>query len=132
MTTYKNKIAILKAELKAGAAMTRWERRYDSIFRESFRKKMFPEDHQELANKMLAEKPEVTGPQGDSWRIQHIAYCLFRGRTIEQIEPHNKWPEDAKWHHKRAQMLVEEWKQECAEDIAAWEARKAAKKNEVA
>jgi hypothetical protein len=132
MTTYKEKIATIKAELKAGADLTRWERRYSLIFRESFRKSMSPEAHQELAQKMLNEKPKAQGPQGTSWRIQHIAYCLFRGRTLEQIEPHNKWPEDAKWCHRRAQMLVVEWKEECAEDISAWESRKATKKDEVA
>ena len=45
----------------------------------------------------------------NAYRIQHIAYCLARGRTMEQIE--NKVaPENAlsKWDLERIDKLVKE------------------------
>jgi len=63
-------------------------------------------------------------------RGRHIAYCLFRGKTIEQIEPHRKeWNQD---QHKRAdyysRRFLTEWRTAAAEDIAAYEAKKAERK----
>lgn len=62
----------------------------------------------------------VSGLEGLShnFRIKHIAYCLLRGRTIDQIEnkmsEHNEyWGKRA---HKQAFKLVEQIKSEVANE----------------
>jgi len=63
------------------------------------------------------------------WRKLHIAYCLFKGRSLNEIEP-NRRPDNKYWHNwvdTQAAKLVEAWKLEAAEDIKAYEDRKALK-----
>lgn len=127
MTTYKELIATIKEELKASAAVAKWERRYDAI-------RKLQEDHSVAAKEKLFQ----TRPTGDfnsqDWRAKHIAYCIFRGKTLEQIEP--KRNPNLEYYHKQADhyasKFLKEWKELAAEDIAAYEARKAAREIKVA
>lgn len=109
MTTYKELIATIKAELKADVASLR---AYQNACRQ---KKTNPE----------IEIPRCTFDSW-SWRTKHIAYCLLKGRTIEQIEPNRR--SDKRDEHKQAdyyaQRQLAEWKELIAEDIAAWEEKK--------
>ena len=63
------------------------------------------EIHKNLANQIREYKPYS---RSESWefRHRHVAYCLLRGRTIEQIE--------RKVHegNERSESLVEKYKDE--------------------
>jgi hypothetical protein len=123
MTTYKELIETIKAELKHEVACKQWERRYNATFKPSIPQ----EQKEEFRTKLLAIKPENFYSCDDqNWRAKHIAYCLLRGRTLEQIEP-NRNPSRS-YFHKQAdhysQRQLAEWKEMIAEDIAAWEEKK--------
>lgn len=53
------------------------------------------------------------------YRIGHIAYCLIRGRTTEQIEP--KWKDPNDHYHKycweKAHQIVDRAREEIADEI---------------
>lgn len=123
--TYLELIANIKSELKASANCARRERRYGAI-------QKLPEIYRaEALRKLDLDLPYVPGVYFDSqdWRAKHLAYCLFRGKTLEQIEP--KRNPNLEYYHKQADhyaaKLLKEWKEEAAEDIAAYLARKAAR-----
>ena len=103
MTTYKELLSTIKAELKADTAA--WVA-------------LKHEERQSPACWTLI-----------NLRAKHMAYGLFRGRTPEQIEPNRRdkisWINDS--IDRNAKALLASWKLEAAEDIAAFEARRAAK-----
>jgi hypothetical protein len=124
MTSYKELISTIKAELKHEVACKQWDRRYDAIY------KMPEEQREAIRAKLDACKPEnFYICYSQTWRAKHIAYCMLRGRTIEQIEP-GRNPNRASDHKQAdyyAARYLKDWREEAAEDIAAWEAKKAEK-----
>lgn len=123
MTTYKELISTIKAELKAGIETCRWEKKDNQLYRLMTKD---PEKYKAAFDAHRALPFNGTHFNSASWRAKHIAYCLFRGRTIDQIErPNSEGQREALY---RANILLTQWKAECAEDIAAWEAKQAARK----
>ncbi len=59
------------------------------------------------------------GSRQSDFRIKHIARCLLRGRTMEQIESshreENKY--ETQWTHKQAMALVAKITEEVASEI---------------
>lgn len=58
------------------------------------------------------------GSAQSNFRIKHIAYCLLRGRTLEQIENKLRDPNcyEHKWVRDQAAKLVEKCKQEASNE----------------
>lgn len=55
-----------------------------------------------------------------TFRIKHIAYCLLRGRTLEQIENKLRDPKDYnhKWVRKQAQEMFAKLEEEIQREKA--------------
>jgi hypothetical protein len=64
-----------------------------------------------------------------NWRALHIAYCLFRGKSIEQIEPNRKLNAVQSRVDRAARIYLDRWKTEAAEDIQKWESRRESTNN---
>ena len=112
--TYKEIVAAIKAELKAEVALLR-------AHEAAWRKKTLDPTFQVPQDLIFCKFQPMR------WRAKHLAYCLFRGKTLEQIEPRRR--EDRVTGHKQAdywaKLHLVNWNEEAAEDIAAYQARKA-------
>lgn len=118
----KTQLLKMKAELKVLASTIKTVKSNTRHDQSDFDKK-YPLRHVWEQYKVLSKIPEFTQEQKEVWinysnlstarfeyRSKHIAYCLLRGRTLEQIEPKLRNPND--YHHRgvreRAAKIVSE------------------------
>lgn len=107
----KTHIAKLKAELKVLANQIKTIKPNLRRDQSSFDKK-YPQRHNWDQYKILNKNEEFCQQQKEVWanysnldkayeeyRAKHIAYCMLRGRTLEQIEPKLRDPHS--WVHAR-------------------------------
>jgi hypothetical protein len=95
----KIQLAKLKAELKVLTSTIRTVK-FNTRHDQSDFDKKYPQRHVWEQRKLLNKNEEFNQQQKEVWtnysnlsnayeefRAKHIAYCLLRGRTMEQIEP---------------------------------------------
>lgn len=95
----RSQILKLKAELKVLASNLKTVK-FNTRRDQSEFDKLYPNKHEYDAYKKLRENEEFRQMQQEVWnnysnryslyceyRSKHIAYCMLRGRTLEQIEP---------------------------------------------
>ena len=81
MKRYKSEtLNNLKTELKTLAAQIREKGKWDHLWKDA------PSHYQSLLN----EAPRSRYDRSFRFRTLHVAYCLVRGRTMEQIEPRTR------------------------------------------
>lgn len=74
------------------------------------------EIHKNLVQQIKGKIPSTSYCPSWEFRHRHVAYCLLRGRTIEQIE--RKVRED----NQRDESLVEKYKDEYLQMLEAYKA----------
>jgi hypothetical protein len=57
---------------------------------------------------------------GSTFRVKHIAYCLLRGRTLEQIENTHKPGAENTYEYKRCIINAKQLVAQMEEEIACW------------
>lgn len=62
----------------------------------------------EIKSKRKETRGYYAYSESQQYRIKHIAYCLLRGRTLEQIEPKLRDPNGYQhaWVRKQASKIV--------------------------